>query len=135
MGMGPPAQDPVFDLLGPGHHGFEQQRSVLLRFQFLAVMPDLFLDVAGHLRGEPDLHPGGFPLEDPEAGPQEFLQVKIFRYLKGLFGLMEQLDPVQGKDADLFPEVTEADQVEGPVEEPDPVGVHLPSGLLSSGSW
>jgi hypothetical protein len=41
--MGSPAQDPVFDLLGPGHDGFKQQRSILLRLKLLAVVPDLFL--------------------------------------------------------------------------------------------
>ena len=39
-------------------------------------------------------------------------------------------DPVQGKNPDLIPCVTMSDEIEGIVEEPDPVGVHPSPALL-----
>jgi len=46
---------------------------------------------------------------------------------------MEHLDPVKGEYPDFLSCVAETDQVKGPVEEPDPVGVHLtPRFFLST---
>ena len=43
---------------------------------------------------------------------------------------MEHLDSVQGEDPDVASHMTKADQVKGPVEKPDPVGVHFSPGLF-----
>jgi len=88
------------------------------------------LDVTGHIRGKPDLDPYGFALEYPEARPDEFFETEIVRDLKGLLCLVEHLDPVQGKDPDLVSHVAVADQVEGPVNGPDFVGILIALCLL-----
>ena len=65
-----------------------------------------------------------------EARPHEIFQAELFWHLEGLFSLLEHLDSVQGEYPDFLSHMAEADQIKGPVEEPDTAWVHLVPGLF-----
>jgi hypothetical protein len=96
----------------------------------LGLVPDLLLDVAGHIGIKPHFYMYRFPLIHTEAQSHEIFQIEIFGDRKGFLCLVEHFDPVQSEYPDLVSHVAETDQVKGPIEEPYPVGVHLSPGLF-----
>jgi len=69
-------------------------------------------------------------LKNSEARPDELLEAEIFGNLKGVLCLVEHLDTVQGKYPDFTPHMAMADQIKGPIEEPDFVWINLSFGFL-----
>lgn len=57
-------------------------------------------------------------------------QTEILRHLEGFLCLVEHLYPIKGEYPDLLSHMTETDQVESPVEKPDPVRVHPTPALF-----
>ena len=64
-------------------------------------------------------------LKHPEAWADELLDAEILGNLEGITGLVKHLDTVQGEYPDLIPHMTAANQIKGPVEEPDFVRIQL----------
>ena len=119
-------------LVSAGDLGGENDRAVLLGLDALGVVPDLLLDIAGDLPVEPDGHPDRPVVDDPEGAPHVGLEVEVSWDLEGLVGHTQHFDSVEDKHPHLLAEVTPADEVEGAVEEEDPVGVDPPTGLLAA---
>ena len=109
----------MFNLFGAGYFGRENDRSVFLRFNLLAMMPDFFFDVTRHFLIESDFHFDWFVVDDLEGALHVGFQVKVAGDLESVVCYVHHLYAVQHEHADFVSQVAKADEVEGGVEEHD----------------
>jgi len=126
----PHAQHPLADFTQAGHLEADFDPAVDELLDPLALVPDLFPHVAGPGRADPDDHAVELVLHHFEAVVDVVLEGERVRYLEVVVGHPKHVDAVHHERADVVPQVTVADDVDGPVVEPDLVGVHFAGGPL-----